>query len=176
MRVVIVYESMFGTTHLIADEIGTIAASQGEVAVVPVAEATPNVLEGAELVIVGGPTHVHGLSWPTTRAEAEAESEQYEALVLDPDAEGPGLRDWFHQVGDVDNVLGAAFDTRLNKPEVVTGRASKGIDRRLRNHGYRTIAEPESFLVDKENHLVDGEADRARAWAETLFDHLADRD
>jgi Flavodoxin domain len=176
MRVVIVYESMFGTTRSIADEIGKVAASWGEAAVVPVAEATSNVLENADLVIVGGPTHVHGLSWPTTRSEAEAESEKYDALVLDPDAEGPGLRDWFHQVGDVDNVLAAAFDTRLNKPEVVTGRASKGIDRRLRHHGYRTVVEPESFLVDKENHLVDGEADRARAWAQSLFDHLAAED
>ena len=176
MRVVIVYESMFGTTRSIADEIGKVAASQGEAAVVPVAEATSNVLENADLVIVGGPTHVHGLSWPTTRSEAEAESEKYDALVLDPDAEGPGLRDWFHQVGDVDSVLAAAFDTRLNKPEVVTGRASKGIDRRLRHHGYRTVVEPESFLVDKENHLVDGEADRAGAWAQSLFDHLAAED
>lgn len=176
MRVVIVYESMFGTTHSVAEEIGTVAGTRGEYAVLPVAEATSDVISDADLVIVGGPTHVHGLSWATTRAEAESEAEKYEDLALDPDAEGPGLRDWFHQVGEVDKVPAAAFDTRLNGPGLMTGRASTGIDRRLRHHGFRTIIEPESFLVDKENHLVDGEAERARGWAEALFDRLTVED
>lgn len=173
MRVVIVYESMFGTTHSVAEAIGKVAEARAEVVVLPVAEATAEVIGDADLVVVGGPTHVHGLSWATTRAEAESESEKYEDLTLDADAEGPGLRDWFHSVGEVDKVPAAAFDTRRHGPELATGRASKGIDRRLRRHGFLTIVEPESFLVDKEGHLMEGEAERARAWAETLFDHLA---
>jgi hypothetical protein len=172
VRVVIVYESMFGTTHSVADVVGEVAGSRGEVALVPVSEATSEVIQGADLVIVGGPTHVHGLSWSSTREEAESEAEKYGDLALDPDAEGPGLRDWLHQLGQVGNVPAAAFDTRLHGPGALRGRASKGIDRRLRHHGFRTIIEPESFLVDKENHLMDGEVERARAWAESLFDRL----
>jgi hypothetical protein len=34
------------------------------------------------------------------------------------------------------------------------------------------VAEPESFLVDKDNHLLAGESDRARLWADRLLDRL----
>ena len=48
---------------------------------------------------------------------------------------------------------------------LLTGRASKGIEKRLAKHGYDLVADPESFIVDKQNHLIDGEAERARQWA-----------
>ena len=62
----------------------------------------------------------------------------------------------------------AAFDTRVDAAAVLTGRASRGISRRLTELGYRLAADPESFLVDKENHLLAGESDRAEAWAASL--------
>jgi hypothetical protein len=34
------------------------------------------------------------------------------------------------------------------------------------------VAEPESFLVDKDNHLLAGESDRARRWADGLVSRL----
>src|SRR6266480_4926455 len=60
MRVVIVYESMFGNTHLIADAIAEGLALGNEVTVVPVARAGRELLDGADLVVAGGPTHIHG--------------------------------------------------------------------------------------------------------------------
>ena len=62
----------------------------------------------------------------------------------------------------------AAFDTRIDAPAALTGRASKGIAKRLRRCGFDLVAEPESFLVDKHNHLLEGEAERARAWGAAL--------
>jgi hypothetical protein len=62
----------------------------------------------------------------------------------------------------------AAFDTRMPGPSAFTGRASHAIDRHLRRHGFSRIAAPESFLVDKQNHLLPGEADRAREWGSAL--------
>ena len=59
MRVVIVYESMFGNTHLIADAIAEGLAPGNEVTVVPVAQAGRELLDGADLVVAGGPTHIH---------------------------------------------------------------------------------------------------------------------
>jgi len=44
--------------------------------------------------------------------------------VLDPDAEGEGLREWFESVGPVPT-YGAAFDTRFELPAAITGRASQ---------------------------------------------------
>jgi hypothetical protein len=51
---------------------------------------------------------------------------------------------------------------------MLTGRASKSITRRLGKHGFRIVAQPESFLVDRHNHLHDGELDRAAEWGRQL--------
>jgi hypothetical protein len=51
---------------------------------------------------------------------------------------------------------------------MLTGRASRGISRLLRRHGYRLIVPPESFVVTKLNTLVDGESSRARRWGKAL--------
>lgn len=121
MRAVVVYESMFGNTHVVADHIATGLASTHEVSVVPVHDATTE------------------------------------------------LRDWFDDLPELRNIRAAAFDTRIGSvAPIMSGRASKGIARRLRHHGMDLVAEPESFLVDADNHLIDGEADRATAWASTV--------
>jgi hypothetical protein len=88
-------------------------------------------------------------------------------LHLDDSAGGPGLRDWFAELGQM-GVKAAAFDTRVDMPAALSGRAAKGIRRELRRHGCELAAEPESFLVDKANHLVAGEEVRAQAWGEHL--------
>ncbi len=63
MRTVVIYESMYGNTHLIADAIADgLRSVSGDVAIVPVADTVDDVLEGADLVVVGGPTHAHGMS------------------------------------------------------------------------------------------------------------------
>jgi hypothetical protein len=88
-------------------------------------------------------------------------------LELEENAEGPGLREWFESLGHF-STRAAAFDTRIDAPAFLTGRASKGIARRLRQHGFELVGEPESFLVTKDNHLEDGENTRARAWGASL--------
>jgi hypothetical protein len=93
-------------------------------------------------------------------------------LVAEHVAEAAGLRTWFHGLGQVHGTPAAAFDTRFDGPAEFTGRASKGIGRRLRHHGFSEVAEPESFLVDKDNHLLAGESDRARRWADGLVSRL----
>jgi hypothetical protein len=168
MKAVVIYESMYGNTHLIADAIGAGLAPIGEVTVLPVAEATSEVLAGADLVVVGGPTHVHGMSKEATRASAvERAAEPDSDLELDDDAEGPGLRDWFGTVGRLE-ARAAAFDTRIDGPALLTGRASKGIAKRLRQAGCTLVAEPESFLVTKDNHLVEDEEANARRFGTEL--------
>ena len=64
MRAVIVYESMYGNTHQVAEAIGAGLEPACEVSIVPVSQATQESLAGADLVVVGGPTHVHGMSRP----------------------------------------------------------------------------------------------------------------
>jgi hypothetical protein len=66
----------------------------------------------------------------------------------------------------------AAFDTRFDLPAAVTGRASKGIARKLRHHGATLIADPESFFVKKDNHLEPDQEARAREWGAQLARNL----
>jgi hypothetical protein len=173
VRALVVYESMFGNTHVVADHIGAGLAAAFEVTVTPVEGADPAAVAGADLLVVGGPTHAHGMTSAPSRRSAAEMAAKDEHLDLDPDAEGPGLRDWFHTLGRSDGSLAAAFDTRAGAPALLTGRASKGIARRLRHHGYRLVTDPESFLVDKENHLLGGEDQRARSWGAHLAELAA---
>jgi len=171
MRTLIVFESMYGNTHAVADRIAEGMAGRGEVRVVTAADATEDLLAWADVVAVGGPTHAHGLTSSASRKGArEAAEKPGSGLTVDPDAEGPGLRDWFRTLGDGHGKGAAAFDTRFDGPAALTGRASRGIARRLRGHGFELLAEPESFLVDKHNLLVAGEAERALQWGGRLAD------
>jgi hypothetical protein len=172
---VVVYESMYGNTHLVADAIGAGLGTAFDVGVVSVSDADPAVLAGADLVVVGGPTHAHGMSRAATRkAAVEAADKPTSPLKLEPDAAGPGLREWFTSLGHYP-VKAAAFDTRMHAPAALTGRASKGVARLLRAHGFEVIAEPESFLVTKQDRLEPHETTRAREWGSKLAASIAPR-
>jgi len=176
MRTLVAYESMFGNTHAIAAYIAEGLLALGEVEAVSIHEVTRERLAQCDLFVVGGPTHVHGLTSSQSRkGAADTAAKSDGSLLLDPDAEGPGLRDWFHDCPVVDGTLGAAFDTRYDANPLLTGRASRRIARRLGDLGFEVIAEPESFLVDKDNTLLMGERERARAWGAGLAHALTAR-
>jgi Flavodoxin domain len=175
MRALIVYESMYGNTHAIADAIAAGLGPPDEVRAVPVRDVTRAELDGIDLLVVGGPTHAHGVSRPSTRRAAlQAANRPDATLTVDPSADGRGLREWFDSLRRLDCVA-VAYDTRMRGPAVFTGRASNGIARMLRHHGARMLTRGESFLVTKENRLVPGEAARARLWARTLAERVSSR-
>jgi hypothetical protein len=151
-----------------ADAIGEGLSFGNEVEVVPIAHASQELVDGAELVVVGGPTQRHGMSrGKTQQAAVGAAHKPGSGLDLDPDAEGPGLRDWFDSLRP-GKTNAAAFDTRIDAPAVITGRASKGISRQLRHHGFREITEPMSFLVTKDSNLAPGQQTSGRQWGGQL--------
>ena len=169
MRALVVYESMYGNTHVVASNIadGLRADPRGDRS-----SRWPRppreLVDGADLLVAGAPTHMHGLSSASTRRmAAQAAAKDGSGLTLDPDAGGPGMRDWLKDLGHRDG-LAAAFDTRINGVPAFTGRASRPIARLLKRHDYRLVAAPESFLVSSQNTLLDGEAERARRWGMTL--------
>jgi flavodoxin len=176
MRAVVVYESLFGNTHKIAEAIAAgIRAAQpdAEVACVPVAEGTAGLLSDVDLLIVGGPTHMRGMSSGMTRKKGvEGERQKTPDLQVEPGYDGPGLRDWFHGLGKPGRLAGAAaFDTRAGFR--MAGGAADGIARRLRRHGYRVIAAEGYIIEDAQGPLRAGEIDRARAWGASLQRQLA---
>jgi menaquinone-dependent protoporphyrinogen IX oxidase len=172
MKALVVYESMYGNTHLVANAIADGLRRHMDATVVPVRDADAALVADADVVIIGGPTHAHGMSHASTRKGAvEAAEKPGSELVLDagddPDAYGEGLREWFDALPAIPTSA-AAFDTRVEMPAVLTGRASKGIARKLRHHGAALLAEPESFFVTKANRLEPDEETRAREWGDRL--------
>jgi hypothetical protein len=168
MRALVVYESMYGNTNTIAERIAEGLRASFDVTVVASEDAAVQDVSGADLVVCGGPTHVHTMATKRSRQAAATAAEKPDSgLQLEPHAGGIGVREWLAGIGPHTGTA-AAFDTRLTGPAWFTGRAGRAIGRRLRRAGFRLAVKPESFLVDKRNHLVQGEADRAAAWGAAL--------
>ena len=170
MSILVIYESVYGNTRAVAE---AIAEGLGGADVLPVHEAAGRG-QDAELLVVGGPTHMHGMTTTRTRQlAAEAVREDGDAHHLQPGADAePGLRSWIRDLAASDGTPAAAFDTRADKSPWLTGAASRGLAKRLRRRGYEVLS-TESFLVqDSEGPLEEGELDRARAWGEQLAGSL----
>jgi hypothetical protein len=159
---------MYGNTRAVAEAVASGLSPAYETEIKPAAEATADGVGRADLLVVGGPTHVHGLARPSTRKAAAEAVATHDELTLDRSAQGTGLREWFEQLGRGDGKKAAAFDTRLSASPLFTGRASVRIAKHLRKSAFEAADEPESFLVDKTNHLLDGELERARDWGRRL--------
>jgi menaquinone-dependent protoporphyrinogen IX oxidase len=169
MRALVVYESMFGNTHKIAKAVGESLRPNYDVEVRPAGTVSRAELERVDLIVAGGPTHVRGLSRPSTREGAHKQSEvPGSGLRLESGATGPGLRELFADVTGL-QADAAAFDTRVDKSPVLTGRASRKIARMLKRSGCSLVARPKSFLVTgKPSTLAPGEEARARSWGSNL--------
>jgi hypothetical protein len=166
MTALVVYESVYGNTRAIAEAIAGGLAPLGEVELRRVGEAGS--VDEADLLVVGGPTHMHGLTSSFSRRAAIKAGEE-DGAALEPGAgDELGLRQWLADLSG-DGRRAAAFDTRLDRSPTLTGMAARGIARRLRGGGYELIADPESFFVeDSEGPLAEGELERARAWGARL--------
>lgn len=169
MRSIIVCESWFGNTRRVAEAIAEELARHGEAEVVSVSDELES-LDGVDLLVVGGPTHVHGMSSAMSR---KAALDQAEAAGADA---GPGIRGRLDALPHVDGLRAAAFDTRIDKSVVLVGSAARGIAKRLRRHGFELVAPPESFFVlDAQGPLADGELERAAEWARSLAAAVGER-
>jgi len=124
------------------------------------------------LVVVGGPTHVHGMSRASTRRSAlEAADKPESSLKAEPGAAGTGLREWLGSLGRY-QARAAAFDTRMQGNATLTGRSSRQVTRLLRARLRRGHTAGE-LLVTKQNHLVPDEPERAREWASKLAESIS---
>src|SRR5687768_11724631 len=172
MRAVITFESIYGNTRAVAEALAAGLSSGGDVTVVSHHEVEPAIIAEADLVVVGAPTHMHGLPTSMSR-KMGAHAGEEESVELDPGATaGPGIRAWLSQQSGGGR-RAAAFDTRADGRPALTGSAARGIAKRLRARGFEVIAEPESFLVeDAEGPLMDGELERAREWGSAIAAQL----
>lgn len=158
MKIVVVYESLYGNTKTIAEAIAEGLHDAGEVMLGSIDEIRPGDVLDAALLVAGGPTHIHGMVSGRSR-DAARKDEKHGPPLPSTDL----LRGWLGalQPGDAP---AAAFDTRIGKPAWLTGSAAKKIGRLLADSGH-PILDVESFLVEgTDGPLVSGEIGRARAW------------
>ena len=155
MKVMIVYDSVFGNTEKIATAVGGALGGSEPVVTIRAGEVKPEQLAGIELLIVGSPTR--GFR-PTEAIRA--------FLKAIPTNSLKGVRV-------------AAFDTRIALEDVkspilnifvkIFGYAAKPIAGGLTAKGGSLGCLPEGFFVKaSEGPLKEGELERAAAWAKTL--------
>ena len=146
MNSLIIYYSRYGNTKKLAETVTGVLGSSGSARVVGVDQIEPAHLDEANLVVVGTPTHYQNL----------------------PEAVRSALTGL--QRGLLAGKSVAAFDTsRKTWAPLMLFTAAHRLLPRLRKLRGKPIAPPETFLVDKDNLLCDGEIDRATAWADAIL-------
>lgn len=144
MKVLIIYDSVYGNTERIAKAVG--AAIAGDVKVVRAAEVNPTGLGQLDLLIVGSPT-----------------------LGGRP---SPPIQDFLERVPGnlVSGLKVAGFDTRYSSKFVkIFGFAAEKIAAVLEQKGGKLVSAPAGFFVTgKKGPLNDGELERAGGWAKEI--------
>jgi hypothetical protein len=173
MKALVVYESMFGNTRLVAEAVVRGLRGKGLDADLVEVTSAPSVLPAdLDLLVVGAPTHAFSLSRQSTRADAVRQGAPADRARL-------GLREWLGTVRfDPDRPPSfAAFDTRIGKVRWLPKAAGPTAVRLARKQGLRTDDRPVAFIVaDLQGPLVDGETDRAVALGRLLGANCRKRD
>lgn len=165
MRVLVVYESLWGNTEKVARAIGARLAVNADVDVFDT-DGAPTSAEGYDLLVVGGPTHAFSMTRETTRADAVKSHSA-------PHQPNRGIREWLNDLERPSTEIpAAAFDTRVDKPRL-PGSAAKAAKHELRSLGFDTAAKQQTFRVHGyEGPLLDGEIERASRWADEVIAQL----
>lgn len=174
MRVLVVYESFFGSTRTVAEAVAgglRDGDPSAHVAVLPAPTAPPDLAE-VDLLVVGAPTHLLGLSSPASRwlqaqCWGDPVSRRRVRRPFGRPSADRSLRSWLHRLPAVHALPAAAFDTRMRAS--APGHAAPAAARRLRRRGLTVVAPPEGFLVrGVTGPPAPGEQDRAAAWGARL--------
>ena len=152
MKVLIVYDSVFGNTEQIAQAISDSLGSKENVETLRVNDVRIEKITGLDLLIVGSPTR----GFRPTKA----------------------ITNFLKRISTngLNGVKVAAFDTRLLLSSIDSsvlrfivktgGYAARSIANRLKKKGGDLIMPPEGFLVTgEEGPLKEGELERAADWA-----------
>jgi flavodoxin len=156
MKVLIVYDSVYGNTEKIAKSIAGAFDPPAEVRLYRAAEAIPDEVKGVDLFVVGAPTQGFRATEPVRKF--------LENLAK----------------GSLKGIPVAAFDTRIPEKEVpgafrfvikMGGYAAPRIADALKKKGGSLLLDPAGFVVrGKEGPLADGEIERAADWAKSIIE------
>ena len=164
MNAVVVYESIFGNTRTVAEAIaGALSRSHHAVAV-DAANVDTAAIATCDLLVIGAPTHGHGLPKPESRLAGGR------SAAAGPFTATSGVRELLARLPAGDGRQAAAFDTALRGPRWLWGAASRSIGSSLREHGYSLLAPPQTFVVRgmRVPSLPARELEHARRWGAQL--------
>jgi flavodoxin len=157
MKIVVLYDSLYGNTEVIARVIAQVLNDHGEVQLARAGTLFVDQLAGVQLLVVGSPT------------------QQFRPTV--------GMKDFLNKIPKkgLQGVKVAAFDTRLTINEIekspplpvfvrIFGYAAERISKQLLKKGGELVLPAEGFYVEgMKGPLVNGELERAKKWAQQLF-------
>jgi hypothetical protein len=150
MQAIVVYESLWGNTAAIARAIAEGIGPEAQA--LSTADATADVIAGADLIVAGAP--VHAFSLPTESSRRNA------GKTPAPDLSHPPMRAWLQGVPAGQGRC-AAFQTAFRwSPSGATGAIGRGLE----HAGYRRVAKGRRFIVTGgSGPLRAGEVELARA-------------
>jgi flavodoxin len=157
MKIVVLYDSLYGNTEVIAQMIANTLKKFGDVQIARAGSLFIEQLVGVQMLVVGSPT------------------QQFRPTI--------GMRSFLHQLpkNSLKGVRVAAFDTRLTKNEIekspplpffvrIFGYAAERIAKQLLKKGGELALPAEGFYVEgMKGPLVRGEVERSDKWAQQLF-------
>jgi hypothetical protein len=171
MRALVVYESLFGNTELVARSVGEGIGLELEVVVLESAAGPPRISASLDLIVIGGPSDAFGTARATTRGVAPTRSARGRPV------EG-GIRAWLAQLTAGRHLAAiATFDTRHRRGSMFPGSAARGAARAAHRLGYDLAGDSASFYVEElTGALLPGELVRARVWGQELAAGAVARD
>jgi len=157
MKTLVMYDSEFGNTEIVANAIGEVLGTKGEVEVLRVSNVPSEAVVGMDLLVVGSPTQQFKPTGATSTFLKGIPKNSLKGTKV------------------------AAFDTRLTIEEIeettvlaffvrIFGYAAKPIGDALKKKGGELVIPPEGFLVQgMKGPLVEGELERAETWAREII-------
>lgn len=157
MNVLVIYDTVFGNTEKIAQQIGTGMQSKAFVQVVKVNDVSTAQIQEADYLIIGSPTRGFKATEDICELVKNLAKDQPEGKQI------------------------AVFDTRLDLQETKSafarfiiktgGFATNKMAKELKKNGIELAKEPEGFLVygEKGEIMVTGEPERAAGWGKNLI-------
>lgn len=157
MKTVILFDSYFGNTEKVAVSIKERLDPSGELILRRFIDASPDILDNTDILILGSPTRAFRPTKPATGFLKKMPSQSLKGINI------------------------AAFDTRISLKDVESkilcfmaglfGYAAEPLQKMMIKKGGKAAAEPEGFYVKgTEGPMTDGELERASAWAASMVE------
>ncbi len=148
MKVVIVYDSMYGNTEKIAKSMGD--TIDNDVKVISASDIKSSDLQHIDLLVVGSPTQGGKPTQP--------------------------IQDFLNRIPDsvIKGIRFSVFDTRIPAKWVkIFGFAAGKMNKALERKGGNSVKSPEGFFVEgTKGPIKDGELERANNWIRECVNNL----